>query len=338
MQTTTSARLWSRPLIVMLLATSACFLWGTAFPGLKLSYQALGIRPQDIFLNILFASYRFFLASLMLLLAIGLSGISIKLPEKGVLRRLLLLGLIQTTLQYVLFYVGLSATAGVKASILGGTSTFFSVVMAHFIYENDRLSWSKILGLIAGFSGLILVNLGKGGITLEFALAGEGLLVLSYLAGSIANFPAKGLSQRLNPLVVTFYQMFLGSLMLFALAVTKESPGALHFSVYTSGLLLWLAFLSAAAFGTWTVLLKYNAVGKISLYQFLIPVFGTISSALLVPGEKLTPTVLGALLLVSVGILAVNRDKESAHQEPESPQQEPESPQQELKSPLEENK
>lgn len=306
MQTTTQQRIWSKPLVVMGLATFACFLWGTAFPGLKLSYHELGIKPENVFLNILFASYRFFLASMMLLLAILVGKISLRVQNKGQIGQLLVLGLIQTTLQYVFFYVGLSSTAGVKASIIGGTSTFFSVVLAHYIDDNDRLSWPKVIGLFAGFTGLILVNLGGGRFTFEFTLLGEGFLVLSCLAGSIANFPAKSLSQKLNPLVVTFYQMFLGSVVLFILATTKVSPAALHFNLYTIGLLIWLAFISAGAFGIWTILLKYNAVGKISLYQFLIPVFGTISSAVLLPGESLTLRALGSLFLVSMGIMAVN--------------------------------
>lgn len=315
MQTPTQQKIWSKPLVVMGLATFACFLWGTAFPGLKLSYHELGIKPENVSLNILFASYRFFLASMMLLFVILVRKIGLKVPGKRQLRQLLMLGLIQTTLQYVLFYVGLSSTAGVKASIIGGTSTFFSVVLAHYIYDNDRLSWPKAVGLVAGFSGLILVNLGGGRFTLDFSLLGEGLLVLSCLAGSIANFPAKSLSQQLNPLVVTFYQMFLGSVMLFVLAITKVSPGALNFNLYTSALIVWLAFISAGAFGIWTVLLKFNPVGKISLYQFLIPVFGTISSAILLPGEKLTLGVLGSLFLVSMGILAVNLETKAKNME-----------------------
>ena len=61
-----------------------------------------------------------------------------------------LLGLTQTSLQYLFFYLGLAHTTGVKSSIMNATGTFFSVLLAHFIYKNDRLSYNKVLGCVVG--------------------------------------------------------------------------------------------------------------------------------------------------------------------------------------------
>src|SRR3546814_20482177 len=81
--------------------------------------------------------------------------------------QLTLLGLTQTGLQYIFFYVGLSYTTGVKASILNATGTFFSVLLAHFIYKNDRLSHNRILWCLVGFVGVMAVNLGVGGLDFQ---------------------------------------------------------------------------------------------------------------------------------------------------------------------------
>lgn len=74
-------------------------------------------------------------------------------------------------------------------------------------------------------------------------------------------------------------------------------------------LLLYLAFLSAAAFSIWGVLLRYNPVSKVSIYGFMNPVFGVILSALLLTEQN---EGLGiwractALFFVTVGIIIVN--------------------------------
>jgi drug/metabolite transporter (DMT)-like permease len=75
-------------------------------------------------------------------------------------------------------------------------------------------------------------------------------------------------------------------------------------------LLLYLAALSATAFALWGVLLKYNRVSTVSVYFFLIPVFGAALSALFL-GESLWAWKnLAALALVSLGIGWVNQSDE----------------------------
>ncbi len=66
-------------------------------------------------------------------------------------------------------------------------------------------------------------------------------------------------------------------------------------------------FLSAAAFSIWYTLLRHNkAGGEITLYRFVIPISGSLLSALVLPGEDFTLSVLFALILVASGLIAVN--------------------------------
>jgi drug/metabolite transporter (DMT)-like permease len=74
-------------------------------------------------------------------------------------------------------------------------------------------------------------------------------------------------------------------------------------------MMLYLAVLSAVGFVLWNTIMKYNKVGSISMYLFLIPVFGVFLSAALL-GEELHLTVWAALALVVSGIVIVNRTRE----------------------------
>ena len=127
-------------------ATLCCLLWGSAVPAVKFGYGLIGIAPGDTASLLLFAGIRFCLAGLILLAYGLMSGRSVALAPKR-LGQVALLGLGQTTLQYICYYVGLAHTTAVKTSILSSTLVFFSVLLAHFIYADDRLSGRKALGL-----------------------------------------------------------------------------------------------------------------------------------------------------------------------------------------------
>lgn len=77
-------------------------------------------------------------------------------------------------------------------------------------------------------------------------------------------------------------------------------------------LLTYMALLSTAAFSIWTVLMKYNPVGKVAVYTFTIPIFGVALSGMIL-GEKVFEIKnLIALVLVSAGIVLVNRMEKPA--------------------------
>lgn len=292
--------------VVLLLAALACALWGTAFPFIKLSYQALNLHAGDTYGEILFAAYRFLLAGLLVLGFTVIRGESLRLESWRNWLAVLILGILQTSLQYYFFYVGLAHTTGVKGSIIGASGSFFAVVISHFVYANDRINLYKIIGLVTGFTGVILINLSKGGLDLDVTLIGEGYLIFSALVSTIGSVVAKNISGRVSPMLATGYQLVLGALLLLAVALTRVSPNHLQFNTFAWGMLIYLAFLSAAAFSIWYIILKYNPLGKIAIYRFLIPVFGVIFSAWFLPGEAIDLKVFISLGLVSVGIIAVN--------------------------------
>ena len=72
--------------------------------------------------------------------------------------------------------------------------------------------------------------------------------------------------------------------------------------------LLYLAFISAAAYTLWSILLKYNQVSKVAVYGFMNPVFGVILSSILLSEDSQIGVFVSvmALVLVSAGIIIIN--------------------------------
>ncbi|MCF8009268.1 MAG: DMT family transporter [Halanaerobiales bacterium] len=299
--------LFTNKILVIVFAVIACLLWGSAFPSLKVSYKLLDIDKAGPFVKMLFASYRFLLAAVMLLIFIIFkSGIKKLKLDKNDLKHLFFLGFIQTFVQYIFFYNGLANTTGVKASILVTSGIFFTVITSHFIYKDDKLNKLKIMGLILGILGVVVVNLNKADINFSFNFYGEGFIILSGVMSTIAIIYAKFLSKKISIMIITAYQMLFGSLLLFFISLLGTDYNILQFSTKSIILLVYLAFISATAFGIWYTLIKYNKVGYITIYKFIAPVSGVFLSAFFIIGETVTINAIFSLVMVSTGILTIN--------------------------------
>ena len=300
---------FSRPRYLILLATLCCLLWGSAYPAIKGGYALLGIARSDTAAQLVFAGWRFLLAGALLLVMAQLTGRRVWALAPVQWAQLGLLGLAQTALQYVFFYVGLANTTGVKGSILNATGTFFSVLLAHFLYANDRLSRRKALGCAVGFAGVMVVNLrgGTQGLDAGFTLLGEGFIVIAAFVLSAASIYGKRLSQRIDPMVMTGWQLGIGGLVLLlgGLAGGGDIRG---WSAGSLALLGYMAVLSAVAFTLWAALLKHNRVGQVTVFNFLIPVFGALLSALFLGEAVLEWRNLAALVMVCGGIWLVTTE------------------------------
>lgn len=301
----------------MLTAIFCAVLWGSAFPVLKTGYAELQMETADTISKIVFAGMRFFLAGLMLVVGMFIVNKKNLLVTKRQVLVLIIFGLIQTAIQYYFFYNGLAKISGMQGSILQSSGTFFTVIIAHFFYTNDKLTWKKSFGLVAGFAGIIFSNWGQE-LQLSFQLTGEGYMILAGLTGAIATIMAKELAVGIHPFALTGWQFIIGSTLMLAIGYPQLSTDAMTFTPIGWVLLVYLAFVSAAAFALWFSILKFHKAGEISMFKFLTPVSGVILSAIFVPGENINAYVVGAMLLISIGILAVNykrRNKSSGRKE-----------------------
>ncbi|WP_293606289.1 DMT family transporter [Polaromonas sp. UBA4122] len=301
--------------VVFLLASLCCLLWGSAYPAIKNGYALFSIAANDIPSKLVFAGYRFIFAGLVLLVIAALSKKPVLQLDRRTLGQVTLVGLTQTSLQYVFFYIGLAYATGVKSSITNATGTFFSVLLAHFVYKNDRLSFNKIMGCVVGFVGVMVVNFSDGLLSFDFTLLGEGFVVIAAFVLSAASIYGKKVSQRVDSMVLTGYQLAIGgtALLLIGFATGGTLTG---FTLKSTALMVYLVVLSSTAFSLWTVLLKYNRVSMVTVFNFMIPVFGTVLSALFLDESFLELKNGVALLLVCFGIWLVTREEKPAPASP----------------------
>lgn len=296
----------SKPLNVCLIAAVSCLLWGSAAPTIKIGYGLLHISESEPWTMILFAGCRFSLAGALVIVLSSLFNRRWTLPKRASWPNVVKLGLVQTVAQYMLFYVGVANSSGVHSAILTGASSLWAILLACFLFRQERLNLAKALGCALGFGGILLMNLtGEGG---GVTLTGEGFLLISGLCGGMASGQAKRYSRTENPVTLTGWQFLLGGLFMCGCGLL--GGGRLRVdSAAAAGVLCYLGMLSAVAYSLWTVLIQHNAVSAVSIYGFMTPLFGVALSALLLgeSGQAFSASTLAALAMVCAGIVAVNR-------------------------------
>ncbi len=300
---------WQKRSVIAVVATICGLLWGSAFPVLKISYLELQMAPDDIYAKMVFAGIRFLLAGCMILIFTRIRHKKVILGEmKGYWLAILGMGVLGTTLQYFFFYNGLAHTSGVTSSIIVGLGTFLVAIFAHFYYPDDALNKRKIAGLTLGMIGVAAVALLKGPLEFDMQWNGEGFLLIAVTAGSVAAIYGKELGKRMNTLVMTGSQMCLGALILLIGGLSGSQGDSIQWTTFGIVILLYASLLSAVAFGLWYTLLVFNKAGEVSLYKFLIPIFGSLLSAIFL-GESFTLIHGVALILVVLGIWMVNGNR-----------------------------
>lgn len=280
------------------------FLWGSAFPVLKLSYKEFAVNNADYFIKIYFAGIRFFIAGLFVFLYVRLFVKEVIDFKKLDYKFLVILSLFQITLQYIFYYIGVSNTTGIKSAILQSSGTFIIVILSSFIFKDDKLNKYKIFAVLIGLVGIAVTNI-TSGFDFSFKLQGEGFLFIAALFSSFGHIYMKAKGSRTNAVVATCFQFIIGSVLLIIIGrigmfskLTWTFNGVL--------LLLYSGFLSATAFTLWYMVLKYNKAGEVSVYMLFIPIFGTILSSIFLPDEKFTINILIGLILVILGIVVLN--------------------------------
>ncbi len=296
-------------LVIMVLASTACFLWGSAISVVKVGYAVLAISPTDYGSQILFAGIRFTLAGLAIVVIFSLKNRNLVRPSKATVGMTFKLSIFQTTGQYLFYYIGIANTTGAKAAIIQGSNVFVAIVISSIIFSLEKFTLNKAIGCLIGFVGIVLVNLSNLGSVFEFNLIGDGFIFLSVVLYSLSAILIKNYAKAENTVVLSSYQFIWGGLVMSAAGMFLG--GVVPFDSWAGLLVLvYLAFVSAVAYTIWGTLLKHNDVSSVTIYGFVTPVMGVILAAVLL-GEHQSINIftIAALVLVSVGIYIVNRKR-----------------------------
>ena len=262
-------------------AIIACLLWSTAYAGIKLGLQ------YDTPLH--FAGLRFVISGLMILPFTVKPKVYIKMIRDN--RKVVLsVMVLQTLVNYSMFYFGLDLVPGALGAVIVGSQPLVTAVVASMMHKEEKLSKNKIVTIIFGISGVVLISAGRQAFRIGTALEFLGVILIlgANIATATSNVIVSLKSRGINPFVLSSFSLGVGGLILYLASFLLEGTAQVHGPIDYWLDLIWLSFMSAFAFSLWFRLLQRPGVkvSELNLWKFIIPVVGAILAWLLVPGEN----------------------------------------------------
>lgn len=298
--------IFQRPLWVAIFALTAATVWGWAYPLIKLGFGEFGITAEMTGSKMLFAGIRFFLSGVIVLSVARQRGLDFKARCDGAWWFILIYALLNTTLHYACFYIGLSHAEGARSAILNSLSVFSVVIFACMFFKSDRMTTRKMMGCVIGFAGILALNLG-GEESGQFTWLGDGFIILNALCGASASLLTRGLGKRVDVFVGTGYSLALGGALLILPGMMMG--GTLpHITLAGCIILVLLIGISTIGFTLYNKLLTCNPVGKVAIYNSLIPVIGAVTSCMCL-SEPFHVKYVIAGALAAGGIYIINKGK-----------------------------
>lgn len=218
------------------------------------------------------------------------------------------MGLLNNVLPFSLIVWGQTHIASGLASILNATTPLFTIVVAGFILPDERITRMKLIGVMIGFSGVVLM-IGPS------ALDGLGANVFAQIAilGAATSYAFSGVfgrrfnSMGVQPVVIAAGQVTASTLILAPIAFYIDRPLELSMpSITTWAAMFGLAVLSTSlAYILFFRLLASAGATNALLVTFLVPVSAIILGALFL-GERLGLIHFAGMLLIALGFSAVD--------------------------------
>ena len=218
------------------------------------------------------------------------------------------MGLLNNAIPFSLIVWGQTHIASGLASILNATTPLFTVLIAHMLTADERLTKGRIVGVLVGLAGVIVL-IGPQ------ALAGLGTDVTAQLAvlaaaisyGFAAIFGRRFKRMGVPPLATAAGQVTASSMLLLPVAMLVDRPWTLAApDLPVWGAVLGLALLSTAlAYVLFFRILASAGAVNLMLVTFLIPVSAIVlGSAFL--GEALAPADYLGMALIGLGLAAID--------------------------------
>lgn len=281
----------------MLLALAT--VWGGSF-----FFNGIAVRELPVFTVVV---SRVALAAIILLVVLRLRGE--RMPrDRRVWAAFFGMGLLNNAIPFSLIVWGQQHIASGVASILNASTPLFTVILAHFLTSDERMTGGKFVGVLIGFVG-VAVMIGADALR---ELGVDVVAQLMCLAGAVSygfagiygrRFRAMGIS----PMSTATGQVVASSLILMPVMMVLDRPWTLPApSLAAIGALIGVAVISTAlAYVLYFRILATAGASNLLLVTFLIPVSAILLGTLFL-GEVLLPRHFAGMALIGAGLAAID--------------------------------
>ncbi|MGH2582290.1 MAG: DMT family transporter, partial [Anaerolineales bacterium] len=240
--------------------------WGSSFFWIKIAVQEVG--P---FLLVAFRVFFGILALGLVLLFNWPKGT----PDRRTWQTLLILGITNTALPFVLISWAEQHIDSAVAAILNSSMPLFTLVIAHFTVVDDRMTMQKALGVLVGFLGVLVLTARDLGGDVRMNLLAQGAMIAAVLCYAGSTVFARRNTQDTSPVLRALIPLLSADAVIWTGALLLESPINLPSLPITWGALIWLGIIgSCVAYLLYYYLLHSVGPTRISMVTYMFPVVG----------------------------------------------------------------
>jgi drug/metabolite transporter (DMT)-like permease len=192
-------------------------------------------------------------------------------------------------------------------SIINSSTPLSTIIISSFFVKDDRITISKVLGLLTGFSGVILLmspNIRNGW---NQDLIAQGAILLATISYSVSAVFARKRTQDLGPQVQAFMQLIMGALMMWVFVFATENPVGLPQKPITWLAFVWLGLLgSSMAYILYFTLLPKIGPTRMTMVTYIPPLVAVTLGVVFLGEAFYWQSIVGAILVL-IGITIVNQ-------------------------------
>lgn len=280
-----------------LLLITLSVLWGGSFFFGEVALRELG--PFTVVLG------RVGIAAVALLAVICLAGHGV--PRAARLWGMFfMMGLLNNFIPFSLILWGQTEIASGLASILNATTPLFTVVLAHVLTADERLTAIKFAGVLAGIAGVVVMigaDALKGALT---DVAAQALVLGAAVSYALASIYGRRF-RDVPPMITAAGQVSASTVLILPVALIVERPWETTFPGTTTWVsLCGLALLSTAlAYIIYFRILRSAGATNLALVTFLIPVSAILLGGLVL-GERLEIQHFAGMALIGLGLALID--------------------------------
>ncbi len=274
-----------------------CMLFGANAVAIKISLLGLGIFTT--------ASLRFAIASVAVWLWARVTGKPLALGAGKLVK--LIPAAVLFFFQLTFFYVGQSKTTASHGTLIINALPFVIMVLARFFIPGETITWNKITGMLLGFSGVLILFSDQ--ISLDGdALQGDLIILMAVLVWGCNAVYTKKIIHDFHPVQISLYPMIMATPGLFICALLLDgemvkfvNPGILSSMFYQT-------FVTASfGFVVWNTMIRKYGATVLHSFVFIMPVSGVFFGVLMLK-EPVTPNLILSIILVTTGLIVVNKN------------------------------
>ncbi len=272
-------------------------IWGASFLFIKVCVESIPLFT--------FIAGRMGMGAAVLYLLLRARGEDMP-RRRGDWGRFLVAGLLNALIPYALIAWGERQISSGLAAILNGSTPIFTVLIAHYATSDEHLSVSKVVGVVMGFAGVVIVmapELAKG---VTFDWLGQLACLAACLSYALAIIYVRKYLRGTPAIKTSIGMLTSGFVLTLPFILLTEDPLAARPSLAAVGSWVALGVMGTAiAYLFYYWLIEHAGATYASLVTFTLPPMGVFWGAVIL-GEQASWAALAGLVVIALSILAVN--------------------------------